>query len=107
MRQRAQSLLRDQGCATALPAGCRRQPRLLLGPGSRRAAGRSPASRDSGVRKLSRGYPCSAACAGAWPVLLAAAALALSATMAPAQTAYRYRDANGQWVFTDQAPEAA
>jgi murein DD-endopeptidase MepM/ murein hydrolase activator NlpD len=40
-------------------------------------------------------------------VVLAAAALALSTTMAPAQTAYRYRDAKGQWVFTDQAPASA
>jgi murein DD-endopeptidase MepM/ murein hydrolase activator NlpD len=39
--------------------------------------------------------------------VLAAATLALAATMTPAQTAYRYRDANGHWVFTDQAPAAA
>jgi murein DD-endopeptidase MepM/ murein hydrolase activator NlpD len=30
--------------------------------------------------------------------------LALACT-APAQTAYRYRDSSGQWVFTDQAPQ--
>jgi murein DD-endopeptidase MepM/ murein hydrolase activator NlpD len=28
----------------------------------------------------------------------------LTSTMLGAQTAYKYRDANGQWVFTDQAP---
>jgi murein DD-endopeptidase MepM/ murein hydrolase activator NlpD len=39
-------------------------------------------------------------------LILAAAAL-LSATAVPAQTGYRYRDANGQWVFTDQAPPSA
>jgi murein DD-endopeptidase MepM/ murein hydrolase activator NlpD len=39
--------------------------------------------------------------------MVLAAALALSATMVPAQTAYRYRDTNGQWVFTDQAPASA
>jgi murein DD-endopeptidase MepM/ murein hydrolase activator NlpD len=40
------------------------------------------------------------------PVLALTAAL-LSSTSAPAQTAYRYRDANGQWVFTDRAPPSA
>ena len=40
-------------------------------------------------------------------MVLAAAALALWATVVAAQTAYRYRDANGQWVFTDQAPSSA
>ena len=58
------------------------------------------------MRKLSRGHLSKAARAGAWPVVLAAA-LALSATATPAQTAYRYRDANGHWVFTDQAPASA
>lgn len=40
---------------------------------------------------------------------LTAALLALAAGAIPAyaQTAYRYRDANGQWVFTDQAGGAA
>lgn len=38
---------------------------------------------------------------------LAGLALALLlSSLALAQTAYRYRDANGQWVFTDQAPAA-
>jgi murein DD-endopeptidase MepM/ murein hydrolase activator NlpD len=39
--------------------------------------------------------------------MVLAAALALSTTMATAQTGYRYRDANGQWVFTDRAPASA
>jgi murein DD-endopeptidase MepM/ murein hydrolase activator NlpD len=41
-------------------------------------------------------------------VAIAVAALALGLPGAPstAQTAYRYRDSNGQWVFTDQAPAA-
>jgi len=39
--------------------------------------------------------------------LAAVLALAAGATPARAQTAYRYRDANGQWVFTDQATAAA
>ncbi len=30
--------------------------------------------------------------------------LALLSPASPAQTAYKYRDANGQWVFTDNAP---
>jgi murein DD-endopeptidase MepM/ murein hydrolase activator NlpD len=30
--------------------------------------------------------------------------LILSSSMLRAQTAYKYRDANGQWIFTDQAP---
>jgi len=40
------------------------------------------------------------------PGMIAAAALALvlSSAIATAQTAYRYRDANGHWVFTDRAP---
>jgi murein DD-endopeptidase MepM/ murein hydrolase activator NlpD len=59
------------------------------------------------VRKLSRAHPGKAAAAGAWSLALAAAVLALSTTMVPAQTGYRYRDANGQWVFTDQAPASA
>lgn len=36
-----------------------------------------------------------------------ALALALVGPACPAQTAYKYRDANGQWVFTDNAPPAA
>jgi murein DD-endopeptidase MepM/ murein hydrolase activator NlpD len=55
------------------------------------------------VRKLGRGNSSKAAGVRAGPLVLAAA-LALSTTMVPAQTAYRYRDANGHWVFTDQAP---
>jgi murein DD-endopeptidase MepM/ murein hydrolase activator NlpD len=49
------------------------------------------------VRKLSRG------------ALQALVALALvsSSGLLMAQTAYKYRDSNGQWVFTDQAPAAA
>jgi murein DD-endopeptidase MepM/ murein hydrolase activator NlpD len=35
---------------------------------------------------------------------MVALALALAATAPLAQTAYRYRDANGNWVFTDRAP---
>ncbi len=38
---------------------------------------------------------------------LAALALALTTSAPQAQTAYRYRDANGQWVFTDHAPSSA
>jgi murein DD-endopeptidase MepM/ murein hydrolase activator NlpD len=33
-----------------------------------------------------------------------ALALTLLASALPGQTAYKYRDANGQWVFTDNAP---
>jgi len=43
---------------------------------------------------------------GAWAALIALA-LALSSATLPAQTAYKYRDSSGQWVFTDQAPAAA
>jgi murein DD-endopeptidase MepM/ murein hydrolase activator NlpD len=44
--------------------------------------------------------------------LAIAPALVVSALCNPntalqAQSAYKYRDANGQWVFTDQAPDAA
>ncbi len=35
---------------------------------------------------------------------LAALALTFSSSVILAQTAYKYRDANGQWVYTDQAP---
>jgi hypothetical protein len=35
-----------------------------------------------------------------WPTALAAMVLALSSTPLMAQSAYKYRDANGQWVFT-------
>jgi murein DD-endopeptidase MepM/ murein hydrolase activator NlpD len=58
------------------------------------------------VRKLSPSHLGKAAAARAWSLVLAAA-LALSTTMVPAQTGYRYRDANGQWVFTDRAPASA
>jgi murein DD-endopeptidase MepM/ murein hydrolase activator NlpD len=34
----------------------------------------------------------------------ATASLALGISPAPAQSAYKYKDANGQWVFTDNAP---
>jgi murein DD-endopeptidase MepM/ murein hydrolase activator NlpD len=37
---------------------------------------------------------------------LAALALTLTSTVAMAQTAYRYRDADGHWVFTDRPPPA-
>jgi murein DD-endopeptidase MepM/ murein hydrolase activator NlpD len=37
---------------------------------------------------------------------LALAAAVLVSTAALSQTAYKYRDANGQWVFTDNAPPA-
>ena len=40
-------------------------------------------------------------------IAAAALALVLSSAIATAQTAYRYRDANGHWVFTDRAPESA
>ena len=38
-------------------------------------------------------------------VLAAIGLLLAFPSLVPAQTAYKYRDANGQWVFTDQAPE--
>ena len=38
---------------------------------------------------------------------MAVLALAFSSGMTLAQTAYKYRDANGQWVYTDQAPTSA
>jgi murein DD-endopeptidase MepM/ murein hydrolase activator NlpD len=38
---------------------------------------------------------------------LAVFALAFSSSVILAQTAYKYRDANGQWVYTDQAPTSA
>jgi murein DD-endopeptidase MepM/ murein hydrolase activator NlpD len=41
-----------------------------------------------------------------WLIHAVVLALALSATTAHAQSAYRQRDANGQWVFTDR-PDAA
>jgi murein DD-endopeptidase MepM/ murein hydrolase activator NlpD len=43
-----------------------------------------------------------------WPVLVVVVVIvALTPNTAPqAQSAYKYRDANGQWVFTDQAPDA-
>jgi murein DD-endopeptidase MepM/ murein hydrolase activator NlpD len=37
-------------------------------------------------------------------IAVAAVVLGLPGTISTAQTAYRYRDSNGQWVFTDQAP---
>jgi murein DD-endopeptidase MepM/ murein hydrolase activator NlpD len=46
------------------------------------------------VRKLSRGAA----------QALVALALACSSGWLSAQTAYKYRDSSGQWVFTDQAP---
>jgi murein DD-endopeptidase MepM/ murein hydrolase activator NlpD len=36
-----------------------------------------------------------------------ACALTLWSALSPAQTAYKYKDANGQWVFTDSAPAPA
>jgi murein DD-endopeptidase MepM/ murein hydrolase activator NlpD len=48
--------------------------------------------------------PSGTACALALTVL---SVLAAPAFTARAQTAYRYRDANGQWVFTDQAASSA
>jgi murein DD-endopeptidase MepM/ murein hydrolase activator NlpD len=65
------------------------------------------------VRKLS---PRARRAAGSWPqqtrqacalALTALVLLAASPLTALSQTAYRYRDANGQWVFTDQAPVSA
>lgn len=48
------------------------------------------------MRRLSR---------GAWHVLVALVLLGPSGLLS-AQTAYKYRDSSGQWVFTDQAPAA-
>jgi murein DD-endopeptidase MepM/ murein hydrolase activator NlpD len=58
------------------------------------------------VRSVSRGNAAKAAHVGS---LCALAALVLTFPTAKlmAQSAYRYRDANGQWVFTDQAPASA
>jgi murein DD-endopeptidase MepM/ murein hydrolase activator NlpD len=56
----------------------------------------------SGVRGLIPPAPLALA-----QLALALLALALPATPLCAQTAYRYRDANGQWVFTDTAASAA
>jgi murein DD-endopeptidase MepM/ murein hydrolase activator NlpD len=42
-----------------------------------------------------------------WLVILAALACSLPNTTSLAQTAYRYRDASGQWVFTDRAANAS
>ena len=42
-----------------------------------------------------------------WPTVLTAIVLTLSSATLLAQTAYKYRDANGQWVFTDRAVTAA
>jgi murein DD-endopeptidase MepM/ murein hydrolase activator NlpD len=42
-----------------------------------------------------------------WVLPMAALALALATTGPIAQTAYRYRDTNGQWVFTDRAPSSS
>ena len=41
-----------------------------------------------------------------WLAILAAISCALPNTTLRAQTAYRYRDASGQWVFTDRAATA-
>jgi murein DD-endopeptidase MepM/ murein hydrolase activator NlpD len=41
------------------------------------------------------------------PVALVCLSLALPWTTVLSQTAYRYRDANGQWVFTDRATTSA
>lgn len=49
------------------------------------------------------GNPSKAPHVGAF-ITLAAFALTLLSTTVMAQAGYRYRDANGQWVFTDQAP---
>src|SRR5258708_33594141 len=103
MRQRAQSILRTQGCAAGLRARCRRQPRLRHRPGSYGQARGSPASHDGGVRNVTRGTPCKASCAGAL-VALPVLTLPLPSATVMAQTGYRYRDANGHWVFTDRAP---
>jgi murein DD-endopeptidase MepM/ murein hydrolase activator NlpD len=40
-------------------------------------------------------------------VALTALALTLPSVKVMAQTGYRYRDANGQWVFTDRAPASS
>jgi murein DD-endopeptidase MepM/ murein hydrolase activator NlpD len=56
------------------------------------------------VRNLiTRGNPRKAPCAGAL-IALAALVLTLPSATVMAQTGYKYRDANGQWVFTDRAP---
>ena len=41
------------------------------------------------------------------PALALALALALTSAIAPAQSAYKYKDANGNWVYTDKAPPSA
>lgn len=57
------------------------------------------------MRQLSEPVPATRwlPCRARAPVVAVLCALAGSATTLQAQTAYRYRDANGQWVFTDQA----
>ena len=55
------------------------------------------------MRNVTRRNPGKAPCAGAL-VALTALALTLPSATVMAQTGYRYRDANGQWVFTDRAP---
>jgi len=55
------------------------------------------------VRNLTRGNPCKAPGVGAL-IALAALVFTLPSATVMAQTGYKYRDANGQWVFTDQAP---
>lgn len=55
------------------------------------------------MRNLTRGNPCKAPGVGAL-IALAALVFTLPSATVMAQTGYKYRDANGQWVFTDQAP---
>lgn len=43
----------------------------------------------------------------AWAMLILALVSAALASTAVAQAAYKYRDANGQWVFSDRAPVAS
>jgi len=44
---------------------------------------------------------------GRWVTALVAVALTLPSAPPMAQTAYKYRDEKGQWVFTDEAPASA
>ena len=107
VREGARQVLPGQGHAPSLPARCRGQSRLLQRRRSRCAA-RAGAPRDGfQLRKLRRGPPAMQAVHRALRILapLTAAALLLGAPGASpsAQSAVKYRDAEGHWIFTDQA----